>query len=101
MSAGETGPPKPLFALRSFAYQGYALGHDALWKIMDPGPPNYGIEELSLVLCSRLFSASLHDGLIRAGELSGHPSACPEPEPEAIRGLFQRVTEEHGLVWGR
>ena len=101
ISSSDTGPPKPLFALRSFAYQGYALGQDALWKILHPGPPNYGIKELSLVLCSKPFSASLATGLIRGGELSGHPSPCPEPEPEAIRGLFQRAAKEHGLVWGQ
>ena len=66
----------------------------------DPGPPNYGIAELFMVLCAKRYAASLGTGRILIGEIEGHPAPCPEelyPDQAGIQALFQ----DHEPVWAR
>lgn len=96
-------PGEPLFGLRTFQYRRYRIGTGGLSMMTDPGPPNYGIAELFMVICSRRYTASLPDGRIRIGEIKGHGTSCPPesyPDQAEVQRLFQRTMDRHGLVWG-
>jgi len=97
-------PGAPIFGLRSFKYRRYKIGTGGLSMMTDPGPPNYGIAELFMVICSRRYTASLRDGRILIGKIEGHEAACPEesyPDQVRVQELFQEVMDRHGLVWER
>jgi hypothetical protein len=94
---------EPLFGLRSFDYKRYTIGTGGLSKMTDPGPPNYGIAELFMVLCAKRYAAALRTGRILIGEIEGHPAPCPEelyPDQAGIQALFQETMDRYGLVWG-
>lgn len=95
-------PGEPLVGLSSFEYRQYSIGKGRLSKITDPGPPNYGIEKLSMIVCSRWYKAALAENRILAGAVPGHTAPCPEesfPEPAEVVGMFETEVNRHGLVW--
>jgi hypothetical protein len=94
---------EPLFGLRSFDYERFPIGTGNLSTITDPGPPNYGIAELFMVLCAKRYAASLSSGRILIGDIAGHPQPCSEelyPDQPGIQTLFQEIMDRYGLVWG-
>ena len=94
---------EPLFGLRSFDYERFSIGTGNLSTITDPGPPNYGIAELFMVLCAKRYAASLGSGRILIGDIAGHPQPCSEevyPDQAGIQTLFQGTMDRYGLVWG-
>lgn len=102
--SGEDGAAaEPLFGLSSFDYRRYAIGAGGLSKMTDPGPPNWGIRELSMIVCSRWYKASLPERRVVAGEVLGHTAPCPDgsfPDRGEVVELFEAAMAGHGLVWG-
>lgn len=97
-------PGEPLFGLSSFDYRRYSLGEGGLSKMTDPGPPNWGIREVSMIVCSRWYKAALDEGRVAAGTVVGHTAPCSEeafPDRAEVVKLFEEEMAEHGLVWGR
>ncbi len=97
-------PGPPLFSLSSFVSSGTGRGRSPLPRITSPGPPNYGIDRISMILCSRWYKASLAKRKLSGGTVVGHTAPCPAdsfPDRAGVIALFQRFAQEHGLVWGR
>ncbi len=97
-------PGPPLFGLSSFEYRRFTLGEGGLSRIDDAGPPNYGIGELSMIVCDRWYKASLATRAVTTGRVAGHTAPCSDgshpPGPEVLE-RFEETMAEHGLVWAR
>lgn len=103
-SAAVAEPGPPLVGLSSFEYRRFTLGEGGLSRIDDAGPPNYGIGELSMIVCDRWYKASLATRDLSTGRVAGHTAPCSEesyPSGQEVLEAFEETMAEHGLVWAR
>lgn len=94
------GPP--LYGISSFAYRRHELGTGGLSRITNPGPPYYGIREISVILCSRWYKVSLGEGLIATDSVYGHTAPCPEfayPDINEVGKHIAGRLSEAGIGW--
>lgn len=91
----------PLFGVPSFDYRRHEIGEGGgLSRMEEPGPPNFGFRQISMILCSSWYKVSLSDAKIQHGIVLGHTSPCPTTAADHLEAatLLASEIERRGFV---
>jgi len=91
----------PILGLATFDYSRFKVGAGGLSRINDPGPPLFGVKEVSLILADRWVKLNLRSGKMESGPVRRHtsPVTTAQPPPDtAIQEYIEQCLADSGFT---
>jgi arylsulfatase A-like enzyme len=90
-------PMRPIFTVSGVNRKRLKTATDRISQLRGSGPPLYGLEGMTMLVCQRWYTLALPDGELSSGVVKGHPQPCTDaefPTPQRARqALLSHLTE--------
>ena len=65
-----------VFSVADVKRHTHYIGHNKVSKLVDAGPPYYGIKHLNLIFCNRWYELDIRSNQMTSGYIKGHTGHC-------------------------
>lgn len=93
-------PLQPIFSINRLHYNHFKTNQDRLGKLIDFGPPLYGLSVFSLIVCQNWYKLNVRSGTLTTGKIAQHTAFCKNEllpsDPQAKRMMISHLSS-HGF----
>ncbi|MFN7942561.1 MAG: sulfatase-like hydrolase/transferase [Thermoanaerobaculia bacterium] len=98
---GEPDPYRPVFAIYRMVREHFeSEKKDRLARLVDLGPPTYGLRLFGMVVCQRWYILDLRGAEMASGPIASYVGSCPAdvlPDRDRAREMMSRHLRERGF----